>query len=153
LSGLEANPGDTIDAEVTLRPYQAESKLVRLKVKIPDGMTPGRVRVLVSDGATVDRLLGPSGTARKAEGLADAVDQMNHLHPNNRIYVTLLSREAQAVLEGQALPGVPLSMANVLAPLKDSQRMHLNGESVIEAASTDAGYAISGSQVLNLTIR
>jgi hypothetical protein len=153
LSELEANPGDTIDAEVTLHPYQAEAKLVRMKVKIPDDMTPGRVRVLVSDGATLDRLLGPSGAAKKAEGLADAVDQMNHLHPNDRIYVSLLSREAQAVLEGQALPGVPLSMANVLAPLKDAQRMNLNGESVIQAASTDAGYAISGSQVLNLTIR
>jgi hypothetical protein len=44
-------------------------------------------------------------------------------------------------------------MANVLASLKDAQRMNLNGESVIEAASTNAGYAISGSQVLNLTIR
>ncbi|WP_238398626.1 SpoIVB peptidase S55 domain-containing protein [Edaphobacter sp. 12200R-103] len=153
LSVLEANPGDIIDAEVMLRPYQAESKLVRLKVKIPDDMTPGQVRVLVSDGATVDRLLSPSGAAKKAEGLADAVDQMNHLHPNDRIYVTLLSREAQAVLEGQAMPGVPLSMANVLAPLKDAQRMNLNGESVIEAASTEAGYAISGSQVLHLTIR
>lgn len=153
LSTLEANPGDTIEAEATLRPYQSDSKLVHLKVRIPDDMTPGPVRVLVSDGATVDRLLGPTGAARRAEGLADAIDQMNHLHPNDRIYVTLLSREAQAVLEGQTLPGVPLSMANVLAPLKDSQRMNLNGESVVEAASTNAGYAISGSQVLNLTIR
>ncbi|HEX2919500.1 MAG TPA: SpoIVB peptidase S55 [Edaphobacter sp.] len=153
LSTLEANPGDTVEAEATLRPYQSDSKLVRLKVRIPDDMTPGPVRVLVSDGATVDRLLGSTGAARRAEGLADAIDQMNHLHPNDRIYVTLLSREAQAVLEGQTLPGVPLSMANVLAPLKDSQRMNLNGESVVEAASTNAGYAISGSQVLNLTIR
>lgn len=153
LSTLEANPGDTIEAEATLRPYQSDSKVVHLKVRIPDDMTPGPVRVLVSDGATVDRLLGPTGAARRAEGLADAVDQMNHLHPNDRIYVTLLNREAQAVLEGQTLPGVPLSMANVLAPLKESQRMNLSGESVVEAASTDAGYAISGSQVLNLTIR
>jgi len=153
LSTLEAKPGDTIEAEATLRPYQSDSKLVHLKVRIPDDMAPGPVRVLVSDGATVDRLLGPTGSARRAEGLADAIDQMNRLHPNDRIYVTLLSREAQAVLEGQTLPGVPLSMANVLAPLKDSQRMNLNGESVVEAASTDAGYAVSGSQVLHLTIR
>lgn len=153
LSVLEANPGDTIDVEVTLRPYQAESRLLRMKVKLPANVTRGRVRVLVSDGATVDRLLGPSGTTRRAEGLTDAIDQMNRLHSNDRIYVTLLSREAQAVLEGETLPGVPLSMANVLGPLKDSQRMNLNGESVIEAASAEAGYAVSGSQVLNLDIR
>ncbi|MEG9435369.1 SpoIVB peptidase S55 [Edaphobacter sp. HDX4] len=153
LSVLEANAGDTIDAEVTLRPYQAESRLVRLKVKLPANVTPGNIRVLVSDGATVDRLLGPSGVTRRAEGLADAVDQMNRLHPNDRVYVTLLSREAQAVLEGETLPGVPLSMANVLGPLKDAQRMSLHGESVVEAGSAETGYAVSGSQVLNLNVR
>jgi len=153
LGVLEARPGDTLDAEVTLRPYQAESRVVHLKVKLPDNLTPGNVRVLVSDGGTVDRLLGPSTPLRHAEGLADAVEQMNRLHSNDRVYVTLLSREAQAVLEGETLPGVPLSMANVLGPLKDSQRLHLNGESVVEAGSAEAGYAVSGSQVLNLTIR
>lgn len=153
LGVLEARAGDTLDVEVTLRPYQADSRVKHLKVKLPANLSPGNMRVLVSDGATVDRLLGPSGASRHAEGLADAVEQMNRLHANDRVYVTLLSREAQAVLEGETLPGVPLSMANVLGPLKDSQRLNLSGESVIEAASTEAGYAVSGSQLLNLTIR
>jgi hypothetical protein len=78
---------------------------------------------------------------------------MNRLHGNNRVYVTLLSREAQAVMEGETMPGMPQSMANVLAPLKDAQRMKLNGESAIEATSAETGYAVSGSQVLTLTIR
>jgi hypothetical protein len=150
---LEARAGDTIDAEVTLRPYQAESRVVHLKVKLPVDVAAGQVRVLVSDGATVDRLLGPSSQLHRAEGLADAVDQMNRLHANDRVYVTLLNRQAQAVLEGEALPGVPLSMANVLGPLKDSQRLSLNGESVVEAGSAETGYAVTGSQVLNLTVR
>ncbi len=153
LGVLEASAGDTVDAEVTLRPYQAESRIMRLKVKLPPNLASGRLRVLVSDGATVDRLLSPSGPSRRAEGLADAVDQMNRLHGNDRVYVTLLSREAQAVLDGETLPGVPLSMANVLGPLRDSQRLNLTGESVVEAASTETDYAVSGSQVLNLTIR
>jgi hypothetical protein len=152
LGVLEARAGDTLDVEVTLRPYQADSRVKHLKVKLPANLSPGNMRVLVSDGATVDRLLGPSGS-RHAEGLADAVEQMNRLHANDRVYVTLLSREAQAVLEGETLPGVPLSMANVLGPLKDSQRLNLSGESVIEAASAETGYAVSGSQLLNLTIR
>jgi SpoIVB peptidase S55 len=153
LGVLEARAGDTIDTEVTLRPYQAESRVMRLKVKLPVDLASGPVRVLVSDGATVDRLLGPSSPLRRAEGLADAVDQMNRLHANDRVYVTLLNRQAQAVLEGESLPGVPLSMANVLGPLKDSQRLSLSGESVVEAGSAEASYAVTGSQVLNLTIR
>jgi len=44
-------------------------------------------------------------------------------------------------------------MANVLEPLKDAQKMQLTGESAVEAGSTDAGYAVSGSQVLNLLVK
>jgi hypothetical protein len=44
-------------------------------------------------------------------------------------------------------------MANVMGPLKEAQRMQLNGESVVEAASADTGYVVSGSQVLTLVIR
>ena len=86
-------------------------------------------------------------------GLAGAVAEMNRQHANDRIYVTLLNRTAQADMERQALPGVPLSMANVLGPLKDAQRMQLNGESLEELGSLGTGYAVSGSQVLNLIIR
>jgi len=151
LNAIEARAGDTVDAEVTLRPYQAEPSVVRLKVKLPGSLGPGPLRVLMSDGATLDKLLGSQGQG--AVGLADAVKQMNRLHGNNRVYVTLLSREAQAVMEGETMPGMPLSMANVLAPLKDAQRMKLNGESALEAASAETGYAVSGSQVLTLIIR
>ena len=85
--------------------------------------------------------------------LADTVAQMNRMHANDRIYVTLLDHAAQAELEAQALPGVPLSMANVLEPLKAAQKMQLTGESVVEAGSMETGYAVSGSQVLTLDVR
>ena len=75
------------------------------------------------------------------------------MHANDRVYVTLLDHAAQAVLEGEALPAVPLSMANVLEPLKAQQKMQLTGESVVEAGSAETGYAVTGSQVLNLQIR
>jgi hypothetical protein len=153
LDAIEARAGDTVDAEVTLRPYQAEPRVIRLKVKLPGSLGSGPLRVLISDGATVDRLLGSGSQGQAAVGLADAVEQMNRLHGNNKVYVTLLSREAQAVVDGETMPGVPLSMANVLAPLKDAQRMKLNGESAVEAASAETGYAVSGSQVLTLIIR
>jgi hypothetical protein len=84
--------------------------------------------------------------------LVDAVAQMNRMHENDRIYVTLLDHSAQAGLDTQSLPSVPISMANVLEPLKASQKMQLNGESVVEAGSMETGYAVSGSQVLTLDV-
>jgi hypothetical protein len=152
LSRIEAHPGDEIEVEATLHPYQSEARSVRVKVKLPAELSSGPMRVVVSDGGTVDRLTTRTGADRSV-GLADAVAAMNRMHANDRVYVTLLDHAAQAVLDGEALPGVPLSMANVLEPLKEAQKMQLTGESVVEAGSVDAGYAVSGYQVLNLMVK
>jgi hypothetical protein len=144
LGRTEAHAGETLDIEATLHPYQAEARVVRLTVKLPDSLTPGPLRVVVSDGATLDRLMTPpargrSGRRQHPMALADVVAQMNRAHANDRIYVTLLDHTAQAELDAQALPGVPLSMANVLEPLKAAQKMQLTGESVVEAGSMETG--------------
>jgi hypothetical protein len=152
LSRMDARAGDEIEVETTLHPYQAEARMVRVKVKLPAELTPGTMRVVVSDGATVDKMMTRAGATQQV-GLADTVAELNRMHANDRVYVTLLDHATQAVLEGEALPGVPLSMANVLEPLKDAQKMQLTGESVVEAGSADAGYAVSGSQVLNLLVK
>jgi hypothetical protein len=152
LSRIDAHAGDEIEVEATLHPYQAEARMVRVKVKLPAKLMPGTMRVVVSDGATVDRLTTRTGMQQQV-GLADMVAAMNRMHANDKVYVTLLDHATQAVLEGEALPGVPLSMANVLEPLRDAQKMQLTGESVVEAGSAEAGYAVSGSQVLNLLVK
>ena len=52
-------------------------------------------------------------------GLADTVAQLNRCMRTTGVYVTLLDHAAQAVLDSATLAAVPLSMANVLEPLKD----------------------------------
>jgi hypothetical protein len=157
LGQTEARAGDTLDVEATLHPYQAEARVVRLKVKLPDSLTAGPLRIVVSDGATLDRMMSPGASplglgAQQPMALADVVAQMNRMHANDRIYVTLLNHAAQAELEAEALPSLPISMANVLEPLKTTQRMRLTGESVTEAGSMETGYAVSGLQVLTLDV-
>ncbi len=155
LSKTEAQAGETIEVEATIRPYQAEARMVKVRFAIPASAQQGPMRVVVSDGATVDRMMSAPATPlqQRSVGLADTVAQLNRIHANDEVYVTLLDKEAQAVLDSGALAEVPLSMANVLGPLKDTQRMQLTGESVVEVGSTAAQYAVSGSQVLNLLIR
>ena len=126
--------------------------MVRLKVKLPDVLTPGPMRVVVSDGATVDKMTA-SASQRHAIGLADTVAELNRAHANDRVYVTLLDHAPQAVVDGEALPAVPLSMVNVLEPLKAADKVQLSGESALEAGSTATDYAVSGSEVLRLEIR
>jgi hypothetical protein len=152
LNKTEVRAGDNMEVEVTLHPYQAEARQVRMKVKLPAGLTRGPMRVVVSDGATVDRLAMRPG-ADHAVGLADTVSELNRMHDNDRLYVTLLDHQVQGVFDGRSLPGMPLSMANVLGPLKTDQKMQLTGESMVEAGSLETGYLVSGSQLLNLLVR
>ncbi|MDE1175514.1 MAG: SpoIVB peptidase S55 domain-containing protein [Edaphobacter sp.] len=152
LGAIEARPGETVEVEATLDPYQAEAHVVHLKFTVPAGTAPGTVRILVSDAASLDRLAHGQGPAHQL-GLADTVAQINRLHENDKVFVTLLSKTAQAILDGETMPQLPLSMANVLTPLKDAQRLQLSGESLVEAASISTDYAVSGSQILNLLIR
>jgi hypothetical protein len=155
LGRSEVHAGETLEVEATLDRYQAGTKVVRIPVKLPESLGRGTVRVVVSDGATVDRLTTPAaaGVAQHPVALADAVAQMNRMHANDRVYVTLLDHAAQAELDASALEEVPLSMANVLEPLKASQKVQLNGESVVEAGSVETENAVSGAQVLTLTVR
>jgi hypothetical protein len=154
LDRMQAHPGDTVEVEATLRPYSANPYIVRLSVKLPASLTRGQLRVVVSDGATVDRMNTAAGlSGQHAISLADSVKQLNRMHSNDGVYVSLLDHSAQAALDTQALPGVPLSMANALEPLKAAQKMQLTGESVLDAGHAETEYAVSGAQILTLDVQ
>ena len=52
----EARAGDTITIETLLRPYRGESIVKQIPVTIPTSTPKGTLRILVSDGETLDRL-------------------------------------------------------------------------------------------------
>jgi len=66
--------------------------------------------------------------------------------------VTLLAPEAQAAVDGRTLTAIPMSMANVLAPLKENKGMALNGESAVPMAAVPMDTVISGQQLVTLQV-
>ena len=147
-----AHAGDTIEVEATLRPWQQPERNVRIAVKLPARLAEGNLRLLVSDGATLDRtLLQPRLSATQPD-LATVLAQARDQHPADRIYVSLLAPETQGEIDGQTLTSLPLSMANALEPLRNAQNAGLNGESAELAAEAPAGGVLSGFQILNLHI-
>jgi hypothetical protein len=152
VSGNIAHAGDTVEIEATLRPWQQPERNVRIAFRLPARLAAGNLRLLVSDGATLDRtLIQPRPNAPPADlstVLAEARDQ----HPADRIYVSLLAPEAQGELQGHALPSLPLSMANALEPLRNTQNASLNGESAELAAEASAGGVFTGFEILNIHI-
>jgi hypothetical protein len=152
VSGDIAHAGDTVEVEATLRPWQEPERNVRIAFKLPARLGAGNLRLLVSDGATLDRTLRQPQLNAPSADLATVLAEARDRHPADRIYVSLLAPDAQGELEGHTLTGLPLSMANALEPLRNTQNASLNGESAELAAEAPAGGVLTGFQVLDIHI-
>jgi hypothetical protein len=152
VSGDIVHAGDSIVVEATLRPWQQPAHNVRIRVKVPERLEAGNLRVLISDAGTLDRTMDQPRLAQKPADLETALAQARRMHAADQIYVSILAPETQANMEGQTLSGLPLSMANALEPLHAVQDVSMNGESALVAGYAPAGGVLTGFQVLNLHI-
>jgi hypothetical protein len=144
--------GETISVETTVRPWRGDSRNIRIPVTLPATLPDGPVRLLVSDGGTLDRLMQPPQFGGSTLDVSATIEQLNNLHANDRLYVTLLAPDAQAAIDGHTLTALPISMANVLEPVRDNRGMTLNGESAVPLGSVTLDAVLSGQQVLTLRV-
>jgi hypothetical protein len=148
-----ARPGDTVMVEATLRPFRGETRNVRIPIPLPLTLNPGPLRILLSDGPTLDRLTTSSSSSEGPLELSSIIHQMNAAHTDDRLYVTLLLPNAQAVVDGRTLSSIPISMVNVLEPLRTNRGISLNGESVVPVTSIPMDAMLTGMQVVSLEVQ
>jgi hypothetical protein len=144
--------GDTITIEATVRPWRGELKNVRIPVTLPATLPDGAVRLLVSDGGTLDRLTQPPQLGGANLDVSATIAQLNGRHADDRLYVTLLSPDPQAVIGGRTLTALPLSMANALESVRDNRAVTLNGESAVPLGSVSLDAVLGGQQVVTLRV-
>lgn len=149
---IEVHPGDTVTVEATVLPWHGEPRNVRVPVKLPPNLPEGPVRLLVSDGGTLDRLLHPPQFNAQPLDVAATIAQLNSTHPSDQLYVTLLAPEPQAAVDGRTLTSIPLSLANALEPMKENKGLALNGESAVPMAALPMDAVVSGQQVVTLQV-
>jgi hypothetical protein len=149
----EARPGDEVNIEVLLRPYRGEAVIEHIPVRVPQSASKGTMHILVSDGDMLDRLRrGPSG-AQKLD-LASTIGILNKQHVNNRVYVSVLDEDPEAMVADKVMPALPLSVMNVMDGMRGTQDMTVLGESsVSETATPPLDYVVSGAQLLSITIK
>jgi len=149
----EARPGDEITIETLLRPYRGESILRQIPVRIPTSTPKGTLRILVSDGDTLDRMRrAPASMGRRLD-LASTIAMLNKEHANSQVYVSLLEPNPQAMVDDKVMPTLPLSVMNVMEGLRGTQEMVVVGESAVDEASAPVDYVVTGSQIITLTIK
>jgi len=148
----EARPGDEIVVEVALRPYRGDRIVRQIPIKIPTSTPKGTLRILVSDGDTLDRMRNNAQFARKLD-LSSTIAQLNKEHVNSRLYVSLMEANPEARVDDKVMPALPLSVMNVMEGMRGTQDMVVTGESSVNEASTPLDYVVSGAQVLTVNVR
>jgi hypothetical protein len=149
----EARPGDEIVVETVLRPYRGEPIVRQIPVKIPTSAPKGPLRILVSDGDTLDRMRRMGPVMGNKLDLASVIAQLNKEHVNHRLYVSLLDANPQAMVEDKIMPALPGSIMNVMDGMRSTQDMVVVGESALNESSTPLDYVITGAQVITVNIK
>lgn len=150
----EARPGDDITIETVLRPYRGEGMVQQIPIHIPTSTSKGSLRILVSDGDTLDRIRQGAPMFGRKLDLASTIALLNKQHGNNRIYVSLLEADPEVRVADKVMPTLPLSIMNVMDGMRGTQEMVVVGESSVnEAATAPLDYVVSGAQVLTITIK
>lgn len=149
----EARPGDEITVETVLRPYRGERIVRQIKLHVPTSVSKGALRILVSDGDTLDRMRRAAPMFSHKLDLASTIALLNKEHLNNRLYVSLLEADPEAMVADKVMPTLPLSVMNVMEGMRGTQEMVVLGESSVNEASTALDYVVSGAQLLTINIK
>src|SRR5438309_9907414 len=150
----EARPGDDITIEAVLRPYRGDGMVNQIAIHIPTSTSKGPLRILVSDGDTLDRIRHGAPLLGRKLDLPSTIAWLNKQHVNNRVYVSLLEGDPEAMVGDKVMPTLPLSVMNVMDGMRGTQDMVVLGESSVNETSSQAlDYVVSGAQVLTITVR
>jgi hypothetical protein len=86
--------------------------------------------------------------------LASTIAMLNKEHSNNRVYVSLLEADPEAMVADKVMPALPLSVMNVMDGMRGTQEMVVLGESSVnEVATPPLDFAVGGAQLLTITIK
>jgi hypothetical protein len=150
----EARPGDNITLETVLAPYRGERIVRQIQVKIPTSASKGTLRILVSDGETLDHMGHANPAFGRKLDLASTIALLNKEHSNNRLYVSLLEADPEARVGDKVMPTLPISIMNVMDGMRGNQEMVVSGESSVdETATAPLDYVVSGVQLLTITVK
>jgi SpoIVB peptidase S55 len=150
----DARPGDDIQIEALLRPYRGEAVVQHIPIHIPTSTAKGQLRILVSDGDTLDRFRHGTPILARRLDLASTIAFLNKEHVNNRVYVSVLEADPEATVADKVMPSLPLSIMNVMDGMRGTQDMVVSNESSVnEAATPPLDYVVTGAQLLTINIK
>jgi hypothetical protein len=154
IANSDVRPGDDAAVKVFLRPYRGERLEREFKVHVPEGLSKGDHRILLSDADTLNHMQSMAGYMNRYMDLSETVSLINQERSNNKLYVSLLEATPTAYYDDKTMPSLPASVLNVMQAGRASSRpIVTSSESAFEQTSLPFDYVISGSYSLKITVK
>jgi len=149
----DVRPGDVVPVKVFLRPYRGDTLQREFNIKIPEGITRGDHRILLSDADTVNRMQNLASAANRFLDLGETVSLLNQERSNNKLYVSLVQSSPTAYLDDKTLPSLPTSVLNVMQAGRAANRsLVTSAETATEQMALPFDYVVTGSYSLRIHV-
>lgn len=150
----EVRAGEPIALEATLRTPDGEEIVEDFDLRVPPGIAPGPLELVIGDGLAVTGSDLGRAPAAPPRDTAQVIRDLNGLRRMDRLYVRILSAEPGVVIGGEELPSLPPSMRAMINSGR-STNGYITGTRTSPVAEFEIGpsdFVIQGQQSLNLTV-
>jgi hypothetical protein len=153
LDNSEISPGGELTGKVALRPWRGERVLREFKVKVPENITRGDHRLLLSDSDTLNRTQLMAGMSNRTLDLTQTVSLINQERSNDKLYVSLVDPRPTVYADDRALTDVPTSVLNVMQSGRSGRPMAATAETAHLVESIALDQVVSGNAALRFTVK
>jgi hypothetical protein len=152
LSSEVYEPGDKLTALVELEPYKGAPKTAEVSLDLPANLPPGPYQAVVCDSMNSIRselrnqphLLQPENLEQLYRVL-----ELQIADRRTNVYVRVMTRDLGVALEGQAMPNLPLSMAQILTGRRRTGTLPIRTELVGKA---ETPFVVHGMHALQFNV-
>jgi hypothetical protein len=154
IDGVRPRAGSTVTLKVLLRTYRGEQVTRSVPVQIPPN-AQGSISIMVSDGARLAQWEARELQVQPTQtrGLPQMMRVLNDLRKNNRLYVRLVMRGGGAIVQGEALAGLPSSVLTVLESDRDGGSFRPLQAALVGAWEIPTEFAVAGTRTLTVPLQ
>ena len=145
-------PGETLQVSIGLKPFRGPELTRELRLTIPPEVPPGRLLLQVGDASALARTDPEAADEFVPRDLRQLIWLINHLRRNDRLYAVLVRADNGLVFQGERLPNLPPSVAQVMArPDTRGNVLRVQYRGVAEE-SLSLPYAIDGYRLIAIDV-
>jgi hypothetical protein len=155
ISPSMVRPGETITVRVVLQPYRGADQLKEFKMLVPPDTPKGPLNVTVASARSLDGAEGALLQQRLAgaQGLDELIRFFNSSRRDDAIYLQLSRRSLGAVVEGEPLPTLPLSVLYTLASTRHSGEEYPAPDQAVMETSEPSEFVLFGGRRIAIQVR